>query len=414
MILLEDLLRGAASQGARVAGSTIAREFEGFAHDSRNVLGGEIFIAVRTDRADGHDHISDAVARGAAGVLCEHLPQDSESALRGVTVITCSDTRDALRAWAGYVLARQGPFVIAVTGSVGKTSTTRAIATVLRALEGDPRAVFENDNFNDLFGLPISLSRLEPAHQVAVLELATDSSGEIRQLCDLVEPHWGVITNVAPAHLEHFGTSERLAREYGALASAARHGLFLNADDLQSASLAALAEPSNAPITWFGLEAGVAVGAHEKLGVWGTDVSPHPKGVKLTLHWRDESAPVALRLPGRHSSYTALAAAAVALARGHALPSVAGALEMLTPVPGRLNPLPLTGGGLLLDDSFSASLPSVLTAATTLASSGRHRLLVLGGVSGLSDLSLVSQEVANAAHRVIVVGDQGESVLRAA
>src|SRR5688500_4791824 len=121
-----------AADGARVLGPAPAREFEGLAYDSRNVRGGELFVAIRTDRADGHGCIADALARGAVCVLCERTPDDAQPAPRSVTTVQVQDTRAALRSWAAYVLRRQGPTVIAVTGSVGKTLTTKAIAGVLR------------------------------------------------------------------------------------------------------------------------------------------------------------------------------------------------------------------------------------------------------------------------------------------
>ena len=215
MILLEDILAGAlaAAPGAHVLGEVFSREFEEFAYDSRNVRGGELFVAVRTERADGHDFIADACARGAAGVLCERLTDEGALSAHGVTCIAVEDTRRALGEWASYVLRRQAPLVIGVTGSVGKTCTTKAIAAVLREVGSDPRAVFENDNFNDLFGLPISLSRLAPSHQIAVLELASDRAGEIASLCQMVAPQLAVVGNVAAAHLQHFGTIKRLSQE---------------------------------------------------------------------------------------------------------------------------------------------------------------------------------------------------------
>jgi Alr-MurF fusion protein len=403
VILLADLLRGASDAGARVAGLTLAQEFEGFAHDSRNVRGGEIFVAVRTERADGHDYLADAVRRGAAGILCERVPASAESVTQAATVVTVSDTRAALRSWAKYRLRQQAPFVIGVTGSVGKTCTTKAIAAVLRALEGDPRAVFENDNFNDLFGLPISLSRLAPAHQSAVLELATDSAGEIEQLCELVAPQWGVVTNVAAAHLEHFGTAERLAREYGALIGAASEHLILNRDDPR---VAAMASAAAVPVTWFG------VGEAE--GLSAVDVQLEPLGSRFTLMWDGERAAVRLPLPGHHSIYTALAAAVVSLRRGHPLQDVARALEQLSPVPGRLNPLSGPRGTALLDDSFSATEPSALSACEALTRAASRRLAVVGAISGLQDSTRLGQALAGAAQAVVAVGDDGERLLDAA
>jgi Alr-MurF fusion protein len=421
VILLEDVLDGAATQGARAVGQVYAREFEGFANDSRNVRGGELFVAVRTDRADGHDFIADAVRRGASGVLCERPPEEWGEAAHPAhladptvraTVVVVRDTRAALRGWARHLLRRQAPLVVGVTGSVGKTCTTKAIAGVLRELGDDPRAVFENDNFNDLFGLPISLSRLDPAHQMAVLELATDSAGEVAQLCELVAPQVGVVTNVAPAHLEHFGSPERLAREYGALAEAAGGALVLNADDPLVAGMAARAR---VPVTWFGTSG--------RADVRATDITTDGEATRFELHCADVQVPVTLALPGRHSVYTALAAAATALALGHAPERLPSALAALEPVPGRLNPLRLSTGGLLLDDTFSASLPSALAALDTLAhaarepaepASGARRIAVLGAVSGGYGAEDVGAAAAKAADYLVGLGDEAEPLLRAA
>ncbi len=442
MIRLEDLLAGAAGAQARVLGEVFTREFEGFAYDSRNVRGGEMFVAVRTERADGHDFILDAVRRGATGVLCERPPAPADLATAGATCVVVDDTRRALRDWAAYVLRRQAPLVIGVTGSVGKTCTTKAVAAVLRRLGDDPRAVFDNDNFNDLFGLPISLSRLAPSHQVAVLELASDSAGEIAALCQLVAPQLGIVTNVAPAHLQHFGTLDRLAAEYGALAQAVSEHLFLNCDDPLVVAMAATAakadargrasgrtgtseasgrggkvEGHSAPvrITWFGLSAAPRDAGGEDASVRATDVWPEALGVRFRLHWQGECASVRLRLPGRHSVYTALAAASVALSQGHALGAVAQALEGLEPPPGRLRPLQGIRGSVLLDDSFSASLPSTLGALDALAACAPPRIVVLGEVSnGAAAHEPIGRAIAGSAEYLVAVGDATEPVAQAA
>jgi len=410
MILLDDLLAAAAGVRARVAGSVFSQEFAELAYDSRNVRGGELFVAVRTERADGHDFLLDAARRGAAGVLCERFPDPAVApalAASGVTCVLVDDTRAALRAWACHLLQRQAPLIIAVTGSVGKTCTTKAIAHVLRQL-GDERAVFENDNQNDLFGLPISLSRLSPAQQVAVLELATDSTGEIAALCELIAPAWGVITNVAPAHLEHFGTLERLAAEYGALATAASERLFLNADDPLLSSIPAGGACSGAQVVTFGLS--------EQADLRATAVEAGAGGVRCVLHWRGQQAPVQLRLLGRHSVYTALAAAAVGLAFGHPLDGIAAALATLEAPAGRLRPLPGTGGARLLDDSFSASVPSTLAALDALAGFPGRRIAVLGDLSGAAagDIERLGHMAARVVSHLVAAGDQAEGIARAA
>ncbi|HEU5318180.1 MAG TPA: alanine racemase [Chloroflexota bacterium] len=406
MILLGDLLDGAAEEGARVLGDVRADAFEGLAYDSRNVRGGELFVAVRTDRADGHDFLADAVGRGAAGVLCERVPQESVGALRGATVVEVRDTRAALRRWASHVLRRQGPRVIAVTGSVGKTGTAKAIAGVLRRLR-PAAAVFENDNFNDLFGLPIALAGLEPAHETAALELGTDSAGEIAELCALVGPSDGVITNVAPAHLQHFGSLERLAQEYGALARTAGERLFLNVDDPLVAAMGA-AEASR------GNRQRVTFGTDERADVRASGVALDPDGVSFTLHWGGAQRAVSVPRLGMPAVYAALAAAAVGLADGHPLDAVGAALGEMEPVAGRLRPLRLARRGRLLDDTFSASPPSLAAALGALAAMPAPRLVVLGEVSGLEDVEAAGAELARAGDAAIALGDDAERVTQAA
>ena len=413
MILLEDLLSATAPDGAELIGPARAREFEGFAFDSRNVRGGELFLAIRTDRADGHDFIADAVNRGAVGVLCERRPTAivDPDPLSRATVVQVPDTRAALSSWAAYVLRRQAPTVIAVTGSVGKTLTTKAIAGVLRRLghggaPADPRAIFENDNFNHTLGLPIALAGLEPAHRVGVLELASDSAGEIDSLCALTSPRHGLITNVARAHLESFDTPERLAEELGALAQHVTGTLVLNRDD---PLLAPLAKRTTARIVWFGTS--------DHADVRASDVSLGETGVHFTLRWGDTAKPVRVPLLGIPGLYASLGAAAIALADGRPLEDVVGALEALTPVAGRLRPLTLRHGGQMIDDSFSSSPPSLLAAVATLAAQPRPRALVLGHPGGALDadeLTSLQEELSRDVDAVIAVGEEAESLVAGA
>ncbi|MBI2942014.1 MAG: hypothetical protein HYY04_16410, partial [Chloroflexi bacterium] len=233
MIHLDDLLAAAAQLGARTVGPVRSRAFDGFSYDSRNLRPGELFLAVRTEKADGHHFIPDACRRGAAGILCERV--DALSACdgdTGATVLQVRDTRQALIAWAGYVLRRYAPRVVGIAGSVGKTSTQKAIVSILAPAFGAP-AVFDNDNLNDLYGLPIALGRLEPHHQLAILELAADQPADLDRLARLVRPEVAVVTNVRPVLLKYLGSVERAAQEIERVVAALpAAGCFVaNADD---------------------------------------------------------------------------------------------------------------------------------------------------------------------------------------
>ncbi|MDQ3701032.1 MAG: alanine racemase, partial [Chloroflexota bacterium] len=340
----------------------------------------------------------------------------------GMTCVAVRDTRAALRAWGGHVLRRQAPLVIGVTGSVGKTGTTKAIATLLRHLGDDPRAVFDNDNFNDLFGLPISLSRLAPTHQTAVLELASDSAGEIAALCRLVAPTWGVITNVAPAHLQHFETLERLAGEYGDLAEAVRERLILNADDPLVRRMAGRITTRcgvTPEVVTYGLGEAADVRATDVRSEPGAAGEPGGWPLAFRLHWRGAVADARLRLLGRHNMATALAAASTALCLGRGLPEVAAALATLEPLPGRLCPLSGRGGTTLLDDTFSASVPSTLAALDVMAECARPRVFVLGDVSGAGGAGgggyrQIGTAAPGAVDYLLAVGDGAAEAVRAA
>src|SRR5437868_14499453 len=213
------------------------KHFDTFSHDTRQLIPGEMFVAVRGEHGDGHDYLLDALRRGAAGLLLEarvlaSLAGEARTVLEraGVAAIAVADTRIALQQYARFILERWHPTVIAVTGSTGKTSTKEAIATVLSS----SFATFRSwQNYNDLLGLPLSLGRLEERHEYAVLELACDHPGEIRALCQIAHPSIGVLTNISPAQLQYFGTVEHLASELGTLLTALPNGgaAIVNTDD---------------------------------------------------------------------------------------------------------------------------------------------------------------------------------------
>jgi Alr-MurF fusion protein len=385
MIHLDDLL---AATGGMLHGPPRATVFDSFCFDSRLVQPGQLFLAVKTDRADGHDHIRHACADGATGVLCQH-PLDL-SDLKA-TCIVVPDTRLAVQHWARYTLAQRGLDVIGITGSVGKTTAKEAIAAVL----GARHPVFKNRaNYNGIYGLPIALGELLPEQRVAVLEMAADHFGEIASLCRIAPPGIAVVTTVEPAHLETFGSLEAIAREKGDLVAALPPSgmAVLNADDPR---VLAMRERTAARVVTFGTE-----------GVHGPNERPQPdvfaKGIVVTregLHFTVElpagRCVVHLPLLGRHQVYAALAAIAVGLARGVELETIGRTLAKLSHLPGRLNPLPGRRGSLLLDDTYSSSPAAVEAALETLAAlEGRRKIAVLGDMLELGAHEAAGHEQA--------------------
>jgi Alr-MurF fusion protein len=374
LIYLDDLL---AATGGKVHGSVFASTFADFCYDTRLLNPGELFLAVVTEKGDGHDYLLDAARGGAAGVLCQR-PVSLES--YGVTCIVIDDTRQALVDWARFILHKLAPDVVGITGSTGKTTTKEVAAAVLARRH----AVFRNfGNYNDRYGLPIALGQLNPEHAVAVLEMACDGVDEIRELAALTHPRIGVVTSVNETHMAYLGSLEAIATEKGrlveALPAADEGGVaILNYDDER---VRAMASRTRAQVLTYGLDPDANLVA--------ASVAADPSGVSFTVFVKEflqvpsrrgkRKLRVRLPLLGEHNVYAALAAVAVGLALGVPLEEALAALAVVRPLPGRLNPLLGINDTRILDDSFNASTASTLAALETLAlfREGR-RIAVLG------------------------------------
>jgi alanine racemase len=374
LIHLEDLLE---ATGGRVHGPVVARTFSDFCYDTRLLNERELFLAVVTDRGDGHDYVLDAARNGAAGVLCQ---RPFDLAAYGVTCVVVEDSRQALLDWARFILRKLDPRVVGITGSSGKTTTKELAAAVL----SQRHAVFRNyGNYNDRYGLPIALGRLKPEQRVAVLEMACEGMDEIGELAALTRPQIGVVTVVNETHLAYLGSLEAIAAEKGrlveALPSAQDGGVaILNYDDPRVRDMALR---TRAQVVTYGLDpnADLVAGA----------VTAGPAGLSFTVFVKDfvpipgwkgrRKLRVSLPLLGHHNVYAALAAVAVGLALGVSLEEALERLAGVAPLPGRICPLPGIAGSLILDDTFNASPASVLAALDTLSLfAGGRRFAVLG------------------------------------
>ncbi|GHO43530.1 alanine racemase [Ktedonospora formicarum] len=381
MIQLAYLL--AATQGS-ILGEERQTRFQGFSHDARQLLPDEMFVAVRGERGDGHDYIFDAIERGATGLLIEEqrlreLSADKLERLNQITTVVVDDTRQALQAYAHDILQRWQPTIIAVAGGVGKTSTKEAIASILAR----NYATFRSwKNYNDLLGIPLSLGRLEPHHEYAVLELGCDHPGELQDLCNLIKPQIGVLTNITPVQLQYFGTQARLAEEFGELLySLPPDGVFwLNDTDERILTLVE------------DYQRGEHTTRIQPLGLATIDAG------KVHVGWEglafnipgDEEAdtPITLasRLIGRHHVATMLIAYRVARDCGMSREEVIEAIEHLEPLQGRLLPLAGIYESRLLDDTHNASPASALAGLHTLNEllpEGGKRIAILGEMLNL-------------------------------
>src|SRR6266566_7837800 len=404
MIYLEHILQ--ATSGALIHRGKQHR-FDTFCHDTRQLIPGEMFVAVRGEQGDGHDYLLDAVGRGAAGLLLEarvmsSLSEETRTALErsGVATVTVADTRIALQEYARYILRRWHPTVIAVTGSTGKTTTKEAIATVLSR----NFATFKSwQNYNDLLGLPLSLGRLEERHEYAVLELAGDHPGEMKQLCQMVEPFIGVLTNISPTQLQYFGTVERLAEEFGALLAALPEGgvAIVNGDD---ELMRHLLPSCRATVTSF-LPSAVQHPQITWEGISGDIVDK----IQLSSH-----------LSGKHHFSTLLAAYAVGRQCGVDTGDIQHAMANLHPMPGRFNPLPGIHGSRLLDDTHNAAPASVIAGLETVkALPAGTRIAVLGDILRLGGYGeeahrMVGKVAASCVDYLVVRGERATLIADAA
>jgi alanine racemase len=366
VILLADLL--AANPLARVEGQVGAERFTGFAFDSRIVRPGELFVALRTAKADGHDHVGHACRGGATGVLVS-TPVDVSDFT--ATCVVVPETEEALRRYAERIVRATGLRVVGIGGTVGKTSTKEAVAAALSVVA----AVFRTPaNYSGTLGLPIALGGLEPEHRVGVLEMASGHFGEAALMAKLAPPEIAVVTAITPVHMTTFGSIDAIASEYLDLVAALpTDGLaVLNGDD---PLVAAMASRSDAPVLTCGLgESNDYRAANVKVSREGTAFEAIGPGGR---------AQVRMAWVGTHFVRAALVAAAVAARFDISLEATADRLSLLPPIAGRLRPLAGRSGCLVLDDSYNASPAAVRAALDALEALGGSKIAIVGEMGEL-------------------------------
>jgi UDP-N-acetylmuramoyl-tripeptide--D-alanyl-D-alanine ligase len=297
----------------------------GYSIDSRTIGAGELFFAVKGERVDGHDYVETALADGAvaAVVSMRWLKPASvdEARLLRVPDEDNDCVLQSMQKLANRVRRHWGRRVIGITGSAGKTTTKECVAQVLSAKF---RVLKSEGNLNNGFGMPLQLLKLEPEHEVAVIEVGMNHAGEIRALAKIAEPDWAVVSNVAPVHLEHFPDGiEGIARaKYELVEALPEDGIaILNGDDER---VAAFGRGMRERAVLYGTQPGLAVRAVEieESGLEGTRFRIGAGGRVQKIH---------LRLMGRHNVLNALAAVAVGLQRGIGLKECCAALEEMRP-----------------------------------------------------------------------------------
>ncbi len=371
LLTVQEVVR--AVHGALVGGD-LGVPVTGVSIDSRTLGVGEAFFAIRGHRQDGHAFVKDAAARGAACLVVHHLPDEVPL---HVPVILVDDTTRALGRLALFHRSRFALPVVAVTGSNGKTTTKEMVAVILGA-RGP--VLKPEGSFNNQWGLPLTLLGLRPEHQSIVVELGANQRGEIATLAGLARPSVGIVTTVAAAHMEFFGTLDEVQREKSALVRAIppEGSVALNADDPR---VRAMASEARAPVLLYGVSADADVRAAEPL-------EETLDGVAFTLEIRGARCPVRLAFPGRHNIINALAGAAAGVALGLSLSDIAAGLERARPVKGRCV-WRRAGAVRILDDTYNAN-PAAVDAALAIVARARGAgrvLVVLGDMLELGDLT---------------------------
>jgi UDP-N-acetylmuramoyl-tripeptide--D-alanyl-D-alanine ligase len=374
------------------------RPIRGGAVDSRLVEPGMLFAALPGERTDGHRFLGAAAAAGAAALLVGRLPdtaagEPSIEALGDVTVVLVQDPLRALGDVAAAWRRRFQPLVVGITGSIAKTSTKEAVAGVLARRFTTLRT---EGNQNNEVGLPLTVLRLGPEHEAAVLEMGMYVGGEVRDLAAIGRPSIGIVTAVQPVHLSRIGSLDAIedakAELVEALPPAGDGGVaILNADDERVRRMAAR---TAARVMTYGFSPDADVRAEEV-------VSLGLEGMRFRLCTPAGDAEARTDGLGRLAIHNALAGAAAGLAAGLAPPEIVPGIRAVTAAPHR-SVVVHAGDVIILDDSYNASPGSMRAALELLAGlPGRH-VAVLGEMRELGGLHDAGhREVGTAAARVL-------------
>ena len=363
--------------------SLVEREPEGYSIDSRTVGPGELFFAIRGERFDGHEFVSSALERGAiAAVVSRHFHESAPSSVRD-RLIPCDDTLIGLQSVASFVLESWTGREVAITGSMGKTTAKDLTALTLEKAKHDrvrshAHVMKTLGNLNNAYGLPLSILRMETkgSHvtdfDYAVFEMGMSSHGEIRELTRIAPPDIGVVTVVAPVHLEFFSSADEIAKAKSEMVVGIKSGgiAVLNADDPRVARMRELR--TDVRYRTFGLDNESDFKAVEvrSLGL---------KGSRFRMVTPSGEAEVTLPLPGRHNVYNAMVAVVVGDACGAALSDIASALSIARNPKMRGEIHRLAKGVVVVDDSYNSNPNALIEMARTLAGETAVRRILVAG-----------------------------------
>lgn len=356
------LSEAAAAIQARAIGTDV--RFEGVSTDTRSIGKGDLFVAIRGERFDGHAFLGAARERGAAAALID----ENYRGQAPLPVLVADDTRRGLGRLGRHWRLRFAPVLIAITGSNGKTTTKEMLASILRAHAGEAGALATRGNLNTDIGVPLTLLGLRAGHRYCAVELGMNHPGEIAMLAEIARPTVALVNNAQREHLEFMQSVEAVAEENASVFDAlpAEGVAVLNADDPMADIFRRKAGARRR--VEFGLQAGEVTGRYALEPLQSEVVVSTPAG----------EARATLAIPGLHSVRNALAAAACAHAAGIPAEAIGAGLCAFRPFAGRLQLRKTPSGATLIDDSYNANPDSVRAAIDVLAACAAPTVLVLG------------------------------------
>ena len=410
-----DTATAARATAGTLSGANVV--FQRVTTDSRLLQAGDLFVALKGERFDGHDFVAHAFERGAAAAI---IAADRAGALAGRvagSVLAVTDPLAALAALAAFWRRRFALPVVGIVGSNGKTTVKEMTAAILRAEYGTEAVLSTAGNLNNEIGLPLTVLGLRTAHRAAAIEIGMNHRGETIALAGIAQPSIAIITNAQREHQEFMRSVADVAKEHAeALNALPLHGVAaINADDAHAQLWRETVDRRNAEgasieLRDFGLEAPAAISARHGTESWGSTVEVEtPAGI----------ARFDLRVPGRHNVANALAAIAGATAAGARLGAVERALPAFRPVAGRLEAKVALGGAAIIDDSYNANPDSVRAAIAVLARAPSERWLVLGDMGEVGEQGPAFHreigEFARAAgiERLLATGEQTKRTVEA-
>jgi UDP-N-acetylmuramoyl-tripeptide--D-alanyl-D-alanine ligase len=406
MFSVKELLE---ATGGRLLKGKLTLMVPGLSIDSRTIQPGELFVALRGDRFDGHTFLSEVRKKKACGAIVDQRSGVNADSVNEI-LIEVADPLRALQEIACFHRKRFSIPVVGITGSNGKTTTKEMAAAIL----GRRMKVLKNvGNLNNHIGVPLTLLSLTREHQLALIEMGINHPGELTRLCEIALPNMGLITNIGPTHLEFLGSIEGVARAKGELLQALKDDesvAFLNADDPFTVTLRLLHPGS---VVTFGLDQNADVQAmdvtcdqegssfrlrpHRRREI-GVSADSEKMGREVADRWKDipmDEVAVQLAAPGRHNVYNAVGAAAIASKLGADTAEIKTGLEIFRPIQLRSQVIKWRGV-TILNDSYNANPASMRSALETL------KLLRGTGraVAVLGDMLELGKE-SEAAHREI-------------